>query len=54
MNRLTVAVACVLAAGAAFAGEPGPAVLPEPGVLELLAIGGVIAAVIALRNRRKK
>lgn len=50
MNRLTVAVACVLAAGAAFA---GPLTVPEPGVLELLAIGGVMAAVIAFRNRRK-
>ena len=31
-----------------------PRVLPEPGTLELLSLGGVVAAVIAIRNRRKK
>ena len=36
---------------AAFAGTPTP--LPEPGVIELLATAGVVAAVIALRKRRK-
>jgi hypothetical protein len=38
--------------GLALAGTPGAA--PEPGTVELLALGGVVALVIALRNRRKK
>ena len=50
MNRAFVAVICALAAGTAQAGLN----VPEPGVLELLAIGGVMAAVIAIRNRRRK
>jgi hypothetical protein len=28
--------------------------LPEPGTFELLALGGVVALVIGIRNRRKK
>ena len=28
--------------------------LPEPGTFELLALGGVVALVIAFRNRGKK
>ena len=40
-----------LAAGTALAGTP--AQLPEPGVLELLAIGGVAGVAIAIRKRRK-
>jgi hypothetical protein len=40
-----------LASGAAFAGAP-PTV-PEPGTLELLAIGVVAAVVVAIRKRRK-
>lgn len=39
-----------LAAGAASAGTPA---LPEPGILELLAISAVAGIAIALRNRRK-
>jgi uncharacterized membrane protein YccC len=50
MNRLLGAIVCALAAFPAFAGTP----VPEPGVLELLAIGGVLAAVIAIRKRRDK
>lgn len=38
--------------GLAWAGTPNAA--PEPGTFELLALGGVVAAVIALRNRHKK
>ena len=41
-----------LASGAAFAGEP-PLTIPEPGSLELLAIGVVAAVVVAIRKRRK-
>ena len=51
MNRVIVAVTCALAASTAYAGEI--IAVPEPGVLELLALGGVLAVVIALRNRRK-
>jgi hypothetical protein len=40
-----------LASGAAFAGAP-PTV-PEPGILELLAVGAVVAVVVAMRKRRK-
>jgi len=40
-------------AGAAVAGTGDFQVIPEPGVLELLALGGVVAAVVGLRNRRK-
>jgi hypothetical protein len=50
MNRLLGAIVSALAASPAFAGTVP---VPEPGVLELLAIGGVLAAVIAIRNRRK-
>ena len=32
----------------------GPSVLPEPGVLELLAIGAVVGVAFAIRRRRKK
>ena len=53
MNRVIVAVTCALVGSTAYAGVDVIPV-PEPGVLELLAIGGVLAAVIALRNRRKK
>ena len=40
-----------LVSGAAFAGVSQR--VPEPGVLELLALGGVVAAVVGIRNRRK-
>ena len=40
---------CLVALPAA-AGVPA---LPEPGVLELLAIGAVAGVAIAIRNRRK-
>jgi hypothetical protein len=40
-----------LASGMALAG--GAVALPEPGVLELLAIAGVAAVALAIRNRRK-
>jgi len=45
-------LALMLAAATAYAGTPVG--VPEPGVFELLAIGGVAAIVIAIRNRRKK
>ena len=40
-----------LAAGPALAGTPPQ--LPEPGVLELLTISGVVGVAIAIRKRRK-
>ncbi|HEY3177684.1 MAG TPA: hypothetical protein VGL25_02255 [Casimicrobiaceae bacterium] len=39
-----------VASGAAFAGVVQ---LPEPGILELLAVGAVAAVVVAIRKRRK-
>jgi hypothetical protein len=51
MNRLILAVSAALTAAAANAGVPQT--VPEPGTFELLALGGVIAVVIAIRRRRK-
>ncbi len=42
-----------LVSGAAFAGINPIQTVPEPGVLELLALGGLVAAVVGIRNRRK-
>lgn len=44
-----------LVSGAALAGAPvgGDMQVPEPGILELLALGGVVAAVAVIRKRRK-
>ena len=42
-----------LVSGAAIAGVTDFQVVPEPGVLELLSIGAVAAAIIAIRKRRK-
>ena len=40
-----------LAAAPALAGTPVQ--LPEPGVIELLAISGIVGLAIAIRKRRK-
>ena len=32
----------------------GPGVLPEPGIIELLAIAAVVGVAFAIRKRRKK
>jgi hypothetical protein len=40
-----------LASGAVYAGSQ---VVPEPGMLELLAIGAVAAVAVAVRKRRNK
>ena len=40
-----------LLAGGAWAAATGN--LPEPGTFELLALGGVVALVIGIRNRRR-
>jgi PEP-CTERM motif-containing protein len=42
-----------LVPGLAWAGAP-PGTAPEPGTFELLALGGVVALVIAIRNRRNR
>lgn len=52
MVRIIVALVAALSAWSVFAGTP--TALPEPGTFELLALGGVVAAVVAIRNRRKK
>ncbi len=56
MKRTTLGMLALAAYGfaaSAFAGEePPPALLPEPGVLALLAVG--IAAVVAVRLRGRK
>jgi PEP-CTERM motif-containing protein len=41
----------VLASAGAWAGPTATA--PEPGTFELLALGGVVALVIGIRNRRR-
>ena len=41
-----------LVSGLVWAGTPAP--VPEPGTFELIALGGIVAAVIAIRNRRRK
>ena len=40
-----------LVSGVAFAAASVP--LPEPGVIEVLAVGGVVAGLVAARARRK-
>ena len=51
MKHFVIAVAALVASSVAFAGEP--VTVPEPGILELLGIAGVIGAVVAIRRRRK-
>jgi hypothetical protein len=53
MDKLPLALCAALLATPVFAGVPTTP-LPEPGTFELLALGGVVAAVVAIRNRRKK
>ena len=42
-----------LASANALAGQIGPGTVPEPGVIELLSIGAIAAAGVAIRRRRK-
>jgi PEP-CTERM motif-containing protein len=51
MNKVFLLASFILASPAAYAGVGR---LPEPGTFELLALGGVVALVIGIRNRRKK
>jgi len=44
-----------LAASSAFAGlTPPVGNIPEPGILSLFGLGGVVLAAVAIRNRRNK
>jgi PEP-CTERM motif-containing protein len=49
--NLLSALFLALASPAVYAGVGR---VPEPGTFELLALGGVVALVIGIRNRRKK
>ncbi len=51
MNRIAAAVIAAAVALPAWAGSVNP--IPEPGVLELLAVGAVAGAIVWARNRRK-
>jgi hypothetical protein len=51
MNRIVAAVITAVVAVPAWAGAVNP--IPEPGVLELLAVGAVAGAIVWARNRRK-
>jgi hypothetical protein len=51
MNRVVAVVLAAAAAVPAWAGVPLP--VPEPGVLELLAVGAVAGVIVWARNRRK-
>ncbi len=53
MKSLLAALATALASATASAGFVPVNNVAEPGSFELLAIAGVVAAVVALRNRRK-
>lgn len=50
-SSILVTLSLWLVAGTAFGGTPVQ--LAEPGVLELLAISGVVGVAIAIRKRRK-
>ena len=50
LRSLLVLVLLSLASGSALAGV---VTVPEPGILELLAISGVAGIAIAIRSRRK-
>jgi hypothetical protein len=51
LNRIVVAAIAAGVAVPALAGVANP--IPEPGVLELLAVGAVAGAIVWARNRRK-
>ena len=50
MDKLLLAACAALMATPVLAGVSA---VPEPGTFELPALGGVLAAVVAIRNRRK-
>ena len=52
MTWVVTVVVCALLPALAWAGDSTS--LPEPGTFELLALGGVIGAVVAVRKWRRK
>lgn len=50
--KFATAVALLFTASSAIAGTAGN--IPEPGMLSLFGLGGVVLAAIAIRNRRNK
>ena len=50
MSPRSIVALLSLVSGTAFAGITA---VPEPGILELLAISGVVGIAIAIRGRRK-
>jgi hypothetical protein len=53
MTRILAVFAGVLTVAAPALATTPPEMIPEPGILGLLVAGGVVGAVIMLRNRRK-
>jgi hypothetical protein len=53
MKRLIGWGTAVLAVATSTAWAGPTATAPEPGTVELLALGGVVALVIGIRNRRR-
>jgi hypothetical protein len=51
---VTSAVTLVLSVAPGIGRAAVVGTAPEPGTFELFALAGVVAAVIAIRNRRKK
>lgn len=51
-SKLITAFLLMLPA-AAWATTPPPETVPEPGILPLLALGGVLALAVAIVKRRK-
>ncbi len=53
MQKYLYASVLALASWNALAGPFAPRPLSEPGSIELLGVAGVVAVIVALRNRRK-
>ncbi|HEY5634238.1 MAG TPA: hypothetical protein VIT02_10785 [Burkholderiaceae bacterium] len=54
IEKLLCAVPLLAFVPVAFAGEPEPpGLIPEPGVLELAAIGAAVAIAVAIARRKK-
>ena len=53
-NALRLGVAGLVCASSAAWAWAVPLVAPEPGTIELLAFGGIVGVIVALRKYRKK
>ena len=51
-ERLVLGTLLLILAVGSAAGS-NPIQIPEPGIVELLSIGAVVAAIVAIRRRRK-